>query len=185
MYNEALENIERDYFDWLYNIIDDSDYRYEYLINHIYDKDFDETTTMLIDKDRNRIEDALRIREDFIAEQLYREDDDIVGIFRSRPCSLLEILISLAYRMEDVMEIDRFPIWFWELLSNLGLEEFDNDHFNRKTIRKIDQIINRWLDHNYDYDGTGGLFPLKDPPKNQRTEEIWYQMSAYLIENYS
>ena len=185
MYNEALENIERDYFDWLYNIVDDSDYMYEYLINHIYEKDFDEDTTILIERDRNRIEDALRLREDFISEQLAREDRDLVDIFRRRPCSLLEVLVALAYRMEDVMEIDRFPIWFWEMLSNLGLDEFDNERFNSKSLRTIDRILNKWLDHNYDYDGKGGLFPLKDPPKDQRNEEIWYQMSAYLVENYS
>lgn len=185
MYNEALENIERDYFDWLYNIIDDSDYKYEYLINHIYDKQFDSDTTILIDRDQNRIEDAMRLREDFITEQLSREDATLVNIFRNRPCSLLEVLIALAYRMEDVMKIDRFPIWFWEMLSNLGLEEFDNENFSRNSIRKIDRRINKWLDHNYDYDGIGGLFPLEDPPKDQRNEEIWYQMSAYLVENYS
>ena len=185
MYNEALENIERDYFDWLYNIIDDSDYRYEYLINHIYDKNFDESTACLVGKDSNRIEDALRLREDFIVEQLSREDESLVAAFKLRPVSLLEILISLAYRMEDVMEIDRFPMWFWEMLSNLGMEEFDNDNFNRFSIRKINQIINKFLNRRYDYDGNGGLFPLKDPPKDQREEEIWYQMSAYLIENYS
>lgn len=185
MYNEALENIERDYFDWLYNIIDDSDYDYEYLINHIFDKDFDESTTILIGKDYNRIEDALRIREDFIVEQLSREDEFLVDMFKNRPTSLLEILIALAYRMEDVMEIGRFPIWFWEMLSNLGLEEFTNDNFDMKSARTIDRIINKWLDHNYDYCGNGGIFPLKNPPKDQRNEEIWYQMSAYLIENYS
>ena len=185
MYNEALENIERDYFDWLYNIIDDTDYKYEHLINHIYDKVFDEESAVLIDKDVNRLEDALRLREDFIVEQLAREDEDFKEAFKLRPISLLEILISLSYRMEDVMEIDRFPIWFWEMLSNLGLEEFDNDNFNRFTIRKINKIINKFLNRNYEYDGNGGLFPLNNPPRDQRDEEIWYQMSAYLIENYS
>lgn len=185
MYNEALENIERDYFDWLYNIVDDTEYQYEDLINHIFDKEFDEETTIFVDKDYNRIEDAIRLREDFIAEQLAREDPYLVDIFRNRPCSVLEVLIALAYRMEDVMEIDRFPTWFWEMLSNLGLEGYDNDHFNRRTIRSIDRIINRWLDRNYDYNGKGGLFPLSDPPKDQRDVEIWYQMSTYLVENYS
>lgn len=185
MYNEALENIERDYFDWLYNIIDDTDYQYEDLINHIYDKDFNESTTLLVGKDANRIADAIHLREDYVTEHLAREDRALVDIFMDKPCSLLEVLIALAYRMEDVMEIGRFPIWFWEMLSNLGLEKFDNEHFNSKNVRKIDKILNKWLDHNYDYDGNGGLFPLKDPPKDQRKEEIWYQMSAYLIENYA
>ena len=185
MYNESLENLERDYFDWLYNIIDDSDYRYEDLINHIHNYQFNEETATLIDRDRNRIEDAKQLREDFITEQLSREDKDLVDIFRNQSCSLLEVLIALADRMEDVMKIGRFPIWFWEMLSNLGLEEFDNEHFNRRSLKKVDEIINRWYDHGYDYDGVGGLFPLKDPPKDQRKEEIWYQMSAYLVENYS
>lgn len=185
MYNEALENLENDYFDWLYNIVDDSDYKYENLVNHIFGIDFDEKTTILIDKDHNRIADAYELREDFIKEQLSREDEDIICIFRDRPCSVLEVLIALAYRMEDVMVINRFPIWFWEMLSNLGLESYDDDNFTRNDIRNVDRIINRWLDHNYEYNGEGGLFPLNDPPKDQRTEEIWYQMSAYLVENYA
>jgi hypothetical protein len=34
-----------------------------------------------------------------------------------------------------------------------------------------------------DTDGSGGLFPLKNPQQNQRTTEIWYQMNAWLMEN--
>jgi hypothetical protein len=32
--------------------------------------------------------------------------------------------------------------------------------------------------------GTGGLFPLKMPKVNQRRVEIWYQMSAFIEENF-
>jgi hypothetical protein len=32
--------------------------------------------------------------------------------------------------------------------------------------------------------GLGGMFPLEDPREDQRAIEIWYQMMAYINENY-
>jgi hypothetical protein len=32
--------------------------------------------------------------------------------------------------------------------------------------------------------GKGGLFPLENPREDQTKVEIWYQMHAYVMENY-
>ena len=40
------------------------------------------------------------------------------------------------------------------------------------------------LAREYSDNGHGGLFPLKNPKKDQRKVEIWYQMTEYINENY-
>lgn len=184
MYNEALENINHYYFEWLYNIVEDSDRNYSDLLSYIFDKTYDDKHAKLIPNDDNRISDALELRVDFRKENLAREEEYLVEAFMHQEVSLLEILIALSYRMEDVMGIDRFPGWFWELLQNLGLEYYDNDHFSNRSIKKIDKILEDWCHRRYSEDGSGGLFPLFHPPSDQRETEIWYQMSSYLIERY-
>lgn len=184
MYNEALENINQDYFEWLYDMVNDLDRDYSDLLNHIFDRDYNNDTAILIPNDDNRISDALELRLDFRNEQLSREDPYLARMFMDQTCSLLEIFISLSIRMEEVMGLDRFPDWFWEILDNLGLGDYDNDHFTSRNIKKIDKILNDWLDRNYNEDGSGGLFPLYKPTSDQRKTEIWYQMSAYLLERY-
>ena len=47
---------------------------------------------------------------------------------------------------------------------------------------EMDEILNIWLERRYDEDGKGNIFPLKDPIKDQKTVEIWYQMQSYLLE---
>ena len=183
--NEDLENINNYYFDWLCDIVENSKGEYNILLRYLFDTEFSNETAIFINNDSNRVEDSLDLREDFINEQLSREELYLVETFLHQECSLLEVMISLAYRMEDVMGLDEFPNWFWIMISNLGLDEFTDDHFTRKNLDTVERKVSNLLNREYFRDGTGGLFPLKDPNSDQRKVEIWYQMSAYLIENYS
>lgn len=186
--SEDLEHINDDYFNWLYGIVEDSDREYTFLLRQLFEVEFSTDTAFLIDTDMNRIDDAMDLRKDFVKENLIREDVLFIDDFNHQPCSLLEMMISLAYRMEDVMGMDRFPDWFWIMISNLGLDEFEDSSFKsismRRIIDKIDRKVSNLLNREYCKDGTGGLFPLKNPDSDQRDVEIWYQMSAYLIEFY-
>ena len=104
------------------------------------------------------------------------------------PCSVLEMLIALAQRIEyilaDPVFDDRTQQWFWGMIENLGLEPFANNDFyavEKKYHNNI--ILDRLLERRYLRTGTGGLFPLRTVHEDQTKIEIWYQMMAYLDEN--
>jgi hypothetical protein len=99
---------------------------------------------------------------------------------------MLELIIALAYRCEDmtadVVDGNRqVQDWFWDLLSNSGLEGYTDEQYDE---RLVDEILNNIIYRRYDRYGRGGLFPLKNPKKDQRKVELWYQMNAYLVEKY-
>jgi hypothetical protein len=52
-------------------------------------------------------------------------------------------------------------------------------------VKNVNQILTNLVERTYQKNGKGGLFPLKQPAKDQRRVEIWYQMAAYLNENYN
>lgn len=99
-------------------------------------------------------------------------------------CSMLEMLVALGRRLSFQMEGEsRF--WFWTLLENVGLDKF-NDRFYKtdKQAEEVDEVLQRIIWRNYAEDGSGGLFPLKHPDEDQRKVEMWYQMSAYILEQW-
>lgn len=183
MYNGELEHININYCEWLATIVDPN-FKYPALLSYLFDQEYDYETARLVPNDDNRIGDALNLREEFIKEQLAREPSYLIETFRGQYTSVLEVFISLAQRMEDVICLDRFPDWFWEIMDNLGVTYFKGNHLNHRDILKLDRIIGTWLNREYCKDGKGGLFPLKEPRENQQKVEIWYQMNAYLLENY-
>jgi hypothetical protein len=63
------------------------------------------------------------------------------------------------------------------MINNLDMDWLDPDD--------ILDCIDRFLSRKYDYNGVGGIFPLrKGASEDQRNVEIWYQMQSYLMENY-
>jgi hypothetical protein len=134
----------------------------------------------IIDNDENRSEDGKQLWEDWSGEELNEEAQ----------CSVLEMLIGLAKRIDyilaDSREGDRTAKWFWEMVGNLGLEEFtDRDLVDERRNYNNDRILDILIERLYSASGRGGLFPLRRPDEDQRRVEIWYQMQAYLEENYS
>ena len=142
----------------------------------------------LIERDENRALDGLDLRDQFIESEWYNQRDEIEG-----ECTVFEMLVALAQRMdfettgaydENSMGSDRTAYWFWEMTDNLGLTAYDDDSYvDLDGTTYVEQIIDEFVNREYDYDGTGGIFPLKHAEKDQRNVEIWYQMSAYLYEN--
>lgn len=174
------------YFSWLCShVIDDvSTSGYFNLLNYLFARDF----YSKIDYDSNRAEDGLDLRIQFEDEEQLIFDDT----FMNKPCSILEMLVGLALRIEnhimwDPEQGDRTHVWFWDMIANLGLDIFDD--FWLQTVDDYDACntqIDIFLERTYNPDGSnGGLFPLLHPSKDQRRVEIWYQMSEYLQERYS
>jgi hypothetical protein len=137
-----------------------------------------------IPNDDNRGEDGKKLREEFCYQYRFSCAGLILG-----KCTILEMLVALAKRIEYQMSDPNDPNdanrYFWMMLDNLGLELFVNTdpNFKEKAIRN-DIKLRKFLSRQYDKYGKGGLFPLVSYAGDQRKVEIWYQMSAYLEENF-
>lgn len=170
------------YFEFLCNIVDpEQTGKYDGLLSELHGIEF----YSLIPNDDNRGEDGKQLRQRFIDE----EGQHALSQCQIGECTVLEMLIGLSFRLEFETMSSRWEKtpeeWFWILLDNLGLGWCDNERFNQlRNTDEIRQKVGVFLDRHYKSDGTGGLFPLKNPRKDQRRVEIWYQMSAYVIENY-
>jgi hypothetical protein len=136
-----------------------------------------------IETDKNRANDGLQLRVEFMNRY------GMIGSSVNRgPCTMLEFLIGLAQRMSYVMGTDENDLhtahYFWAMIGNLRLnkledgryEELNGDFF-------VDEAADRVMFRNYEWDGSGGLFPLKQCRHDQRKTEIWYQMQSWLLES--
>lgn len=137
-------------------------------------------------RDENRAADGLCLRKDFSYEMgEYIDSDEILP-----KCTVFEMIAGLAYRcehqiMRNLSYGDRSKKWFYEMLENLGLLDFDNKSWDSESEDQVFNIVHDFLYRKYRVDGSGGgLFPIKRRSLNQKTEEIWVQCMAYLNENY-
>ena len=176
------EPLDELYFKWLYGQVADPKVTnplrtYWKMLKQLYTKEF----VWTVPNDDNRIVDGKDLRYEFIDDQQL-EDVDIGWM--NLGCSMFELLVSLSRRL--AFETDGWaPYWFWELVENLGLMAYSDRRPARSRkfpVPEIEEILERVIWRTYDYDGKGGLFPLKEAREDQRTIELWYQMSAYVLE---
>lgn len=153
------------------------------LLDRLYEIDY----YSLVPNDDNRGEDGLEFRSTYMDHN--RGGYGYITNWETKPCSVLEMLIGLSYRLEFETAQSKWEktpkTWFWILIENLGLDQHDNRGLTRlEYVDKIEEVVSNFLERHYKGNGEGGLFPLNRPQKDQRRVEIWYQMSAYIIENY-
>lgn len=164
-----------DYKDWLLWRVHFSRKTHGRLIEYLHSTDF----RWSVAHDENRAGDGTWYREEFFKNCSLEE-----GKFK-KPCSVLEMLVGLSIRMNNDFVGDpaeeKPDIIFWEMICNLKLDQFDNDHFDSEMV---DEIVQDWLDREFAYDGEGSIFPIKNPFRDQREIEIWSQMNDYIEENY-
>lgn len=170
-------DIEQEYFEWMYKKMNTGDCAKESsfrkLLTHLHEREF----IYSIPKDANRAEDGEDLRYRFAYEIYSPDSRDIIVDYLSRPCSILEMMIALSIRLEDIMDDpsvgDRTGQWFWKMIVNLGLGGMYDLRYDEKYV---DDIIDRFLDHDYEPDGRGGLFRIRNCEYDLRDVEIW--MSA-------
>lgn len=144
--------------------------------------------------DQNRVADGLRLRETWLdlmtseAEELGRPLD-ICPESLDRPCSVLEVLVGLATRLEDdIMQNEKYgnrtPMWFWAMIYNLELTGCMDSRLGMNENSYAAERLDIWMNRAYEPNGLGGVFPLNDPDKDQRDVELWLQARAWLNENY-
>lgn len=185
----TLEDIEKElqdgwYFDVLYDLVaadreDATDLSYRMLLNVLDGVEFRDTRGI----DSNRIQDAQELRADLIAD----EDLDHTAVRPFMNVSLLEVMIAIADRLGQITGDEDTAFWFWEMVSNLVLDGIDDTEFwsdpesyESEILDRADDVINI----NYDRDGLGGLFLLREgvAPQDMRDTELWYQMQYYANE---
>lgn len=161
------------YYIWLISFIDSDKHspkHYNKLLRQLHEIDF----IYYYPKDQNRAIDGIDLRYQYDNQSiLYSEEDT---------CSVLEMMIALAIRMErDIMHDDdlgdRTSKWFWEMIRSLGLIDSTDD--NPYTENYIYDVIDDFMARNYAPNGYGGLFAIDDVV-DIRDREIWYQMQMYL-----
>ena len=174
-----MSEIEDGYVAWLKNQAMGQDRSYDELLDFLYEKTYFFTLRM----DENRAEDGIELR--YIYEMENGIDDES-GLDPGRDCSMLEMMVGLARRCENQIMVDmeegaQPERWFMVMLTNLGLLDFVNEEFD---VRKVNDIIERFLSHRYSYFGEGSLFYVRYPRNDMRKTDLWYQAMWYFTENY-
>lgn len=170
-----------EYYVWMCRLVcdghDPEDSFYDVLLQHLHGIDFNYSLPM----DGNRAADGVDLRYRFGYENHY--DDVLISSYLdNRPCSVLEMMVALALHceehiMDDPNKGNRIDQWFWEMIQSLGLISMrDSDYDANYT----NDVIQRFLDHEYRPDGEGGLFTIRNATEDLRNVEIWYQMNWYL-----
>lgn len=190
--NGVNSDIFEEYFNWLYTIMCEerpgvrTSYRKLFYLLH----DIQFKYSQLIPLDANRESDgkALRYRfskiqgHDDISEEVFDELEYGLAYIFNGGCSVLEMIVALAIRceetiMDDPRYGDRTRQWFWQMLKNIGLSTMTDDQFDEvHAVNKINNFIFR----NYEPDGKGGLFYIRDCKTDLREIEIWQQLCWYL-----
>lgn len=198
----------RSYFRWIADKVGDS--APEELLKLMFSTDF----LWDIEEDGIRAKDSTDMRKVYaedVGGSLDKSERDIDRIWKSvhGKCSVLELIVNLCVRMEEMVNEgeagEMVPDFFRILCGNLGV-------FDKKLIRcdgpegnQISQgwhsfnvplaqtehwtaCILRFMNRKYEADGSGGgLFPLEkwsaESGKDQRKVPIWYQMNTWLDEN--
>lgn len=168
-------DIKEEYFEWLYTSVAGKDYKL--VLRKLFKTPFRAIHKM----DKNRIADGLKMREEFVEDTNW-SITDMQHAFKSfKNCSVLELMIALAIRIEGDMSDpdygDRTLIWFWEMMKSLGLYSMDDANYNQL---EVDLIVERFLKKEYEPSGVGSLFTIKNNDVDVRTLDIWYQMSLYI-----
>lgn len=169
------------YFEWLYSLIGavnnrNPDRSYWALARKLHSTEF----TWSVPNDDNRVEDGKELRLEFINSTRYQLDDPH-NLWIDLGCSMFEMLIALA--RIAAFESDRSVTeWFWRFMHNLELEEYSDRIYEISIDEEVEEVLERLNERTYSASGRGGLFPLRNSREDQRNVELWYQLSAYLLE---
>lgn len=171
------ELLDESYLEWLYGQVADSDVKdprltHWKLLRQMFQKEF----AWIIPNDDNRMEDGKELRREFVRDINL---DDIDPHWADLGCSFLELMVGLSRHMAFNAGGEPY-YWFWRLMENIGLNDISDA--KRVAKRKVDDAMDNVIWRQYEPDGSGGFFPLREPNKDQRGVELWYQLSAYVLE---
>ena len=177
------DRLNNEYFDWMYNIVCADrfakDISYRKLLMCLHNISF----RYSVKRDSNRADDGVSLRYRFALSRGYDETlDHTIHHYITEPCSVFEMILALAIRceeniMDDTAFGNRTGQWFWGMIVNLGLGSMTDDQFDKLYV---EENIERFLNREYEPDGTGGLFTISNCERDLRDVEIWFQLCYYL-----
>lgn len=174
--------LNNQYFDWLCNIVCEERFSentsYDKLLSYLHSVEF----TYLMPMDKNWTSHGIDLRYRFALTEYSNIPDEEITEDLGGPCSVLEMMVAVALRCEEVIMDDpsygnRTGQWFWGMIVNLGLGDMYDRRFD---IRYVSEVVDRFLDREYEPDGRGGLFTIEDCDRDLRDVEIWHQLLWYL-----
>lgn len=188
---EGGMDVSEYYFTWLRMLVSHPNHtillgRYNGLLKELFDIPF----FCCLDADFDRVEDGLSLRKDF-----YKETE-LFYISMDSPASVLEVLIGIAKRMEYIVAWDdesyeppyTVSDYFWMMIDSLDLLDYTDESCSFDGTRLADMLLVRaldiWMHRSFEYDGSKSIFKLNNPPCDQRTTPITYQMNYFIRENF-
>lgn len=171
-----------EYFNWLMGVVCErrygKDISYRKLLSYLHNTVF----TWSLPRDENRAEDGINLRWRFACDTNRESAFDDVSECLAGSCSVLEMMVALAIRCEDTIMDDphvgnRTSQWFWSMVTNLGLGSMTDDQFDK---RYTDSVMKNFLNRNYESNGRGGLFTIRNACRDLRDVDIWCQLCWYL-----
>lgn len=174
--------MEDGYFYWLTRLIGVNDYGgkpYRMLCLALHETPY--RAKILLDENRGK--DGIYLRENYLMET----KSVSTPMALKAECTMLEMLVALACRMEYDDEDGSCQTWFWHMIRNLGLDIFTDtlmEHDNKEKVREsIAKITDIFMERRYNKDGRGGnIFVTNDGLRNLKMEPIWRQMCFYIEE---
>lgn len=173
------DNVNNAYFNWLYDLVCGGRFARDISFRRLLIKLHSTEFTYTVRRDRALASWGENLRYRFPYEQLGIDD---IERYICRPCTMLELMVILAIKCEeDIMDNpaygDRTGQWFWNMMSSLGLSSMSDDIYDRDYV---EYAISRFLNREYEPNGKGGLFTIRDCEVDLRNVEIWTQMCWYL-----
>lgn len=172
------KDIINHYHFWLTSLVCDEPHQryYQSLLETLSEIEF----TWTITNDKNRATDGINLRKRFAEEEGL--SIRVVNNALDKPCSILEMMAGLACRCEDSIMGDeeygdRTTKWFWTMIRSLDLCDMDDDRYDDE---RVQFVMDEFLYRQYERNGKGGLFYIRDCRRDLRKVEIWYQMCWYL-----
>jgi hypothetical protein len=180
----AKRDILTDYFNWMVGLISRDYYPVD---NNPYSLLLEQLNMVkffyLIERDENREVDGINLRYQFAYETNKDDTEEIETCLYSEDCTVLEMMVALCLRCQQIIGDEESNngtgMIFWVMINNLGLKNMTNDAYNPV---QVENILYRFMSHQYKENGHGGLFVLTKENSDLRKMEIWFQAMRYLDE---
>lgn len=178
----TVDDIRNDYYEWLVSKIEDGRHFEPYTFNKLLMRLHGIEFVWSVPMDSNRAANGRNLRWRYSLAKVPPELRSAVLADLDGPCSVLEMMVALAIHCEeDIMDDPKYgnrtAQWFWGMIGNLGLGTMTDDRFDK---HRVDIAIERLLKREYLPNGKGGLFTVKNSPRDMRDIEILWQLHYYL-----